>query len=162
MKPMQSELKANTHLIENATTAHHSKAMKHFDRFANQVIRWVGSPAAFGLAALSIVIWGSLGPFFRYSENWQLVINTGTTIITFLMVFVIQQAQNKDSTAIHLKLNELLAANVKASNTMIGIESLDEEELQKVAVFYADLAKRVKAHQARKGSYSIDENDSQS
>src|ERR1700744_4473449 len=81
------------------------------DIFASSVTRWAGSPLAFGLAIISIVLWAVTGPIFHYSENWQLVINTGTTIVTFVMVFLIQQSQNKDSVALHLKLNELLASH---------------------------------------------------
>lgn len=113
-----------------------------FDRFARSVTGWAGSPAAFGLAFLIVVVWGVTGPIFHYSETWQLVINTGTTIITFLMVFIIQQSQNKDSVALHLKLNELLASQKGASNSLVDIEKLDEGQLEKVTKFYADLAKR--------------------
>ena len=113
-----------------------------FDRFARSVTGWAGSPAAFGLAFLVVVVWAATGPIFHYSETWQLVINTGTTIITFLMVFVIQQSQNKDSVALHLKLNELLASQKGASNSLVDIEKLDEGQLEKVTKFYADLAKR--------------------
>jgi len=96
---------------------------------------------------------------FGFSENWQLVINTGTTIVTFLMVFLIQQSQNKDSVALHLKLNELLAANKVASNRMIGIEDLDEEQLREVAAFYVSLAARARTTGACKECHSIDEDD---
>ena len=95
--------------------------------------RWAGSPTAFCVALLTVAAWAAVGPLFHFSENWQLVINTGTTIVTFLMVFLIQQSQNKDSVAVHLKLNELLAANREASNRMIGIEDLDEQDLREVA-----------------------------
>ena len=107
-----------------------------FDVFASAVTRWAGSPVAFGLAVISIVIWGAAGPIFHYSENWQLVINTGTTIITFIMVFLIQQSQNKDSVALHLKLNELLASHRSADNHLIGIEDASEEELRRLAAAY--------------------------
>ncbi|SDD17071.1 low affinity iron permease family protein [Paraburkholderia lycopersici] len=113
-----------------------------FDSFAAVVTRWAGSPFAFGAALASVVLWIVAGPVFRYSEGWQLVINTGTTIVTFLMVFLIQQSQNKDSVALHLKLNELLAANRSASNTLIGIEDASEEDLRRIADAYLKLAKR--------------------
>jgi low affinity Fe/Cu permease len=100
---------------------------------------------AFCLALTIVLVWAISGPVFKYSEDWQLVINTGTTIVTFLMVFLIQQSQNKDSVALHLKLNELLAANRSASNRMIGIEDLDEQDLREVAEFYSRLATRAKA-----------------
>ena len=91
---------------------------------------------AFGLAIISVIVWMVTGPIFHYSENWQLVINTGTTIVTFLMVFLIQQSQNKDSVALHLKLNELIASHRAASNGMIGIEDASEEELRRLAAVY--------------------------
>jgi low affinity Fe/Cu permease len=135
----------------------HSPILSAFDRFASSVTRWAGSPAAFCAALFSIVVWAVAGPWFGFSEPWQLVINTGTTIITFLMVFLIQQSQNKDSVALHLKLNELLAANKAASNRMIGIEQLDEQDLRDVASFYARLAERAKSRGPVKEAHSIDE-----
>ncbi|SAK75267.1 Low affinity iron permease [Caballeronia temeraria] len=113
---------------------------KAFDAFASAVTRWAGSPLAFGLAVVSVVVWLVSGPFFHYSENWQLVINTGTTIVTFLMVFLIQQSANKDSVAVHLKLNELLASHRSANNQLIGIEDASEQELRKLAAAYLKLA----------------------
>jgi low affinity Fe/Cu permease len=104
-----------------------------FDRFASAVTRWTGSPLIFALAVLLVLVWGVTGPIFNYSETWQLVINTGTTIVTFLMVFLIQQSQNKDSQAVHLKLDELLKGMENARNDMIDIEDLTEEELKKLA-----------------------------
>jgi len=137
--------------------ASHSVILTAFDRFASRVTRWAGSPVAFALALASVVVWAALGHLFRYSENWQLVINTGTTIITFLMVFMIQQSQNKDSIALHLKLNELLAASKQASNRMIGIEDLDGQDLRDVAEFYVRLAARAKEGGKGKEPHSIDE-----
>ncbi|HTH73388.1 MAG TPA: low affinity iron permease family protein [Trinickia sp.] len=113
-----------------------------FDAFASAVTRWAGSPVAFGMAVITVVIWGLCGPLFHYSEDWQLVINTGTTIITFLMVFVIQQSQNKDSVAVHLKLNELIAAYRTANNQLIGIEDASEEDLRRIANAYLELANK--------------------
>jgi low affinity Fe/Cu permease len=107
-----------------------------FDIFASAVTRWAGSPLAFGLAVISIVLWAATGPVFHYWEDWQLVINTGTTIVTFVMVFLIQQSQNKDSVALHLKLNELLASHRAADNHLIGIEDASEEELRRLAAAY--------------------------
>ncbi|SDR54162.1 Low affinity Fe/Cu permease [Paraburkholderia fungorum] len=115
---------------------------KAFDTFAATVTRWAGSPMAFGAAVISVLAWLTCGPVFKYSENWQLVINTGTTIVTFLMVFLIQQSQNKDSVAVHLKLNELLASNRSASNQLIGIEDASEEDLRRIASAYLRLAKK--------------------
>jgi low affinity Fe/Cu permease len=116
-----------------------------FDSFSSLVTRWAGSPIAFALAVLSVLIWAITGPIFRYSENWQHVINTGTTIVTFLMVFLIQQSQNKDSVAVHLKLNELLASHRAANNQLIGIEDASEDDLRCVARVYLDLADKADA-----------------
>ena len=128
-----------------------------FSRFANRVAHLAGHPATFGVAAGAMVVWAAIGPFVGFSDVWQLTVNTGTTIVTFLMVFLIQQSQNKDSVAIHLKLNELLAANREASNRMIGIEDLDEQDLRDVASFYVRLAERAKVAGANKEVHSIDE-----
>ena len=134
-----------------------SPLLTAFDRFASAVTRWAGSPIAFCAALLTVLAWAAFGPAFDYSAGWQLVINTGTTIVTFLMVFLIQQSQNKDSVALHLKLNELLAANREASNRMIGIEDLDEQDLRDVAAYYVKLAERAKKAGPRKEAHSIDE-----
>jgi low affinity Fe/Cu permease len=136
---------------------HHSPLLTAFDRFATLVTRWAGSPTAFCAALLTVLAWALVGPLFGFSEGWQLVINTGTTIVTFLMVFLIQQSQNKDSVAMHLKLDELLAANRNASNRMIGIEQLDEQDLRDVAAFYLRLAERAKETGPHKEAHSIDE-----
>jgi low affinity Fe/Cu permease len=141
----------------SANYAARSPVLAAFDRFASRVTRWAGSPAAFCLAILGVAIWAAVGPIFGFSENWQLVINTGTTIITFLMVFLIQQSQNKDSVAVHLKLNELLAASQNASNRMVGIEDLDEQDLKELANFYVRLAQRAKQEGVVKERHSIDE-----
>ncbi|MCY0386124.1 low affinity iron permease family protein [Robbsia sp. Bb-Pol-6] len=117
-------------------------AMRAFDRFASRVTRWAGSPITFCTSVFVVVLWAALGPTFHYSDGWQLVINTGTTIVTFLMVFLIQQSQNKDSIAMHLKLNELLASHKSADNQLIGIEDASEDQLRTLAGFYNDLAER--------------------
>lgn len=135
----------------------HSKWLTAFDHFAASVTRWAGSPLAFCLALMVVLVWAVTGPLFDYSENWQLVINTGTTIVTFLMVFLIQQSQNKDSVAVHLKLDELLAANREASNRMIGIEDMDEQDLRDTAIFYATLAEQAQARGANHQAQSIDD-----
>ncbi|GJH04569.1 low affinity iron permease family protein [Paraburkholderia terrae] len=122
--------------------AKRSPVSRAFDAFAATVTRWAGSPYAFGLSALSIVGWLVCGPIFHFSEDWQLVVNTGTTVITFLMVFLIQQSQNKDSVAVHLKLNELLASQKNASNKLIGIEDASEDDLRHVAQAYLELAEK--------------------
>ena len=116
-----------------------------FQKMANKTTKATGSPTAFITALTVIIIWGITGPVFNFSDTWQLVINTGTTIITFLMVFIIQHSQNKDTTAIQLKLNELIASNERASNRLIDIEDLSEEDLKKIKRFYirlADLAEK--------------------
>ncbi len=116
------------------------KAHGSFERLAALAARASGSSAMFMLACAAVVLWALAGPLFGYSESWQLAINTATTIVTFLMVFLIQHAQNKDSRAVHLKLNELLAANEFASNRLVAIEDLDEESLKKLHRFYCQLA----------------------
>ena len=120
-------------------------AEKLFDKIASKVTRATGSPAAFAIAAIVIIVWAVTGPVFHFSDTWQLVINTGTTIITFLMVFIIQQSANKDTVAIHLKLNELIAANKNASNQLVDIEDLTETELETVKKFYVRLADKAEA-----------------
>ncbi|MEO6276375.1 MAG: low affinity iron permease family protein [Roseateles sp.] len=140
-----------------ASYANRSGLLRRFDHFASAATRWCGTPVAFCLAVATVLVWAALGPLNAYSENWQLVINTGTTIVTFLMVFLIQQSQNKDSVALHLKLNELLAAHKSASNRMIGIESLDEQDLREVAAFYTRLAERAESAGPVKEVHSIDE-----
>lgn len=131
-----------------------------FEQFANAVTRWTGSSSAFILAVLTIVVWGATGPVFRYSETWQLVINTGTTIITFLMVFLIQKSQNKESKAIQLKLNELIAANRFTSNRMVDVEDLTEDELDELRVFYARVSKLAEKDGDIHKSHSIDKAES--
>src|SRR5476651_677385 len=112
-----------------------------FERFANWATIATGSSAAFLTAIFVIIIWGITGPVFKYSDTWQLIINTGTTIITFLMVFLIQKSQNKDSKAIHLKLNELIASHQGTSNRMVDIENLTEKDLDHLHRFYVRLSK---------------------
>lgn len=122
-----------------------------FERLANAATHFTGSSIAFIIACFIVIVWGILGPIFNYSETWQLVINTGTTIVTFLMVFLIQKSQNKDSKAVHLKLNELLASIPKASNRMVDIEDLSEEELDRLHNFYFKIAELAKnAEQLKK------------
>jgi low affinity Fe/Cu permease len=104
-----------------------------------------------------VIAWAAFGPVFQYSENWQLVINTGTTIITFLMVFLIQKAQNKDSLAIQLKLNELVAAHEFASNRLVNIENMSEDDLKVIQKYYASLSKLTKSEESLERSHSIDE-----
>jgi low affinity Fe/Cu permease len=116
-----------------------TKKINLFERFANWATVATGSSAAFLIAASVIILWAVTGPLFKYSDTWQLVINTSTTIVTFLMVFLIQKSQNKDSKAVHLKLNELIAAHEGASNRIIDIEDLSEKELDVIHNFYVKL-----------------------
>ncbi|AZA81827.1 low affinity iron permease family protein [Chryseobacterium lactis] len=127
-----------------------------FEKFSNWAVKFTGSPIAFIGAMFLVVAWALTGPVFHYSETWQLVINTGTTIITFLMVFLIQKAQNKDSKAIQIKLNELLAAHEKASNRIVDIEDLTEVELDQLHHYYEQLAQLAKKDLDIHTSHSID------
>lgn len=128
-----------------------------FDTFSKHVTRFTGSPVAFMSAFFIVILWALLGPVFGFSDTWQLVINTGTTIITFLMVFVIQQSQNKDTVAIHLKLNELLATSKNASNRLIDIEDLTEDEIQNIKKFYIELSKLAEKDTELYTTHSLDE-----
>jgi low affinity Fe/Cu permease len=127
------------------------------ERFSEAVTRRTGSTGAFAAAAGVIVVWAALGPVFGFSDTWQLVINTGTTIVTFLMVFLIQRTQNKDSLALHLKLNEIVAALEGASNRLIDVESLTEQELNVLHGYYARLAHMAKQEINLTQSHSIEE-----
>ena len=109
---------------------------EHFGHVATRTASWVGKPAAFVTAVLAVLMWGLLGPHYHYSDTWQLVINTGTTIVTFLMVFLIQNTQNRDARALHLKLDELIRSVHAAHNDMINIEKLSDEELAVLAKKY--------------------------
>lgn len=133
-----------------------NKSNNFFEKFANAATKFTGSSAAFISATAIVVIWALSGPIFKYSETWQLVINTGTTIVTFLMVFLIQKAQNKDGKAIQLKLNELIAAQQGASNRMVDIEDLSEKELDQLHKFYVTIATLAKKETDIHCSHSID------
>lgn len=113
-----------------------------FNRLAATTSRLVGTYWAFMLAALAVVIWGITGPLFSFSDTWQLVINTGTTIVTFLMVFLIQNTQNRDARAIHLKLDELIHSVKRAHDEMIDIEKLTDDELEHLAERYRKIRAR--------------------
>lgn len=128
-----------------------------FERFSSSVTRATGSTAAFITALVIVLVWAVSGPVFHYSETWQLVINTGTTIITFLMVFLIQKAQNKDSLAIQLKLNELVAAHEFASNRLVDAENMTEEEMRTIQKYYSRLSLLSKKEKSLQESHSIDE-----
>lgn len=128
-----------------------------FEKFATKVSKAAGSTTAFISAFVIVVAWAVSGPIFDYSETWQLVINTGTTIITFLMVFLIQKAQNKDSLAIQLKLNELVASNDLSSNSLVDIESMTEEEMIIIQKYYHRLSQLAKNEQSIRTSHSYAE-----
>jgi low affinity Fe/Cu permease len=127
------------------------------ERFSEAVTRRAGSTAAFGAAAGVVVVWAALGPVFGFSDTWQLVINTGTTIITFLMVFLIQRTQNKDALAIHIKLNELVAAVKGASNRVVDIEALSEKDLKTLEKHYAELARLAREDSDPTRSHSVED-----
>jgi low affinity Fe/Cu permease len=117
-----------------------------FTRFAKRAARATGQPLAFMLAAGLITVWAITGPLFHFSDTWQLVINTGTTVITFLMVFLIQNTQNRDSLAIHLKLDELIRAHKGAHTALLNLEELSTEELDKFQRIYLEIAAKARKH----------------
>ncbi|MBC7388784.1 MAG: low affinity iron permease family protein [Opitutaceae bacterium] len=128
-----------------------------FEKFAGIATRVTGSSGAFVAALFLVVSWMATGPIFHYSENWQLFINTGTTIITFLMVFIIQKSQNKESLAMQLKLNELVAAHEHASNRVMSVEDLGEKEMKVLRDFYTKLSELSKNDDELRQSHSIEE-----
>lgn len=133
-----------------------SRLSEKFDRFSCRVSKATGSSTAFICALGIVTTWGVTGPIFHFSDTWQLVINTGTTIITFLMVFVIQEAANKDTMALQLKLNELIAATKGASNRVLNIEDMTEDELKVLKKFYGRLS-NLSEKEDLGASHSIDE-----
>jgi low affinity Fe/Cu permease len=124
---------------------------EHFRKFAHDAAWTMGTSWAFFLACVLVVVWVVTGPAFAFSDTWQLVINTGTTIITFLMVFLIQATQNRDSKAIHLKLDELLRAIAKARTGLVGLEHMSEEELNQLEREFSAIRAR-QAHRRREQS----------
>ena len=132
---------------------------------ANAVARWAGKPATFAICCLTIVIWAVTGPIFHYSDTWQLIINTGTTIVTFLMVFLIQNTQNRDSEAMHVKMDELIRALEGAHNALLDLEELDDKTLDTVRARYRKLAAKARADiEAGKrdiGCDDLDEDDAE-
>ncbi len=137
--------------------ARHTRFSKHLERFSARITAWTGGSWGFGVAVAVVLAWLAAGPIFNYSDTWQLVINTGTTIVTFLMVFLIQRSQNKDALALQLKLNELVAAMKGASNRLIDIEDLDEDELRILHRHYRTLATLAKRDARLTESHSIEE-----
>ena len=127
------------------------------ERFSLKATKATGTSTAFIMAVGVVIVWLITGPFFEYSDTWQLVINTGTTIITFLMVFLIQRTQNKDALAIHLKLNEIVAALEGASNRLIDVEDLTEEEIKTLHNHYLKLVQMAKKDMKLTQSHSIEE-----
>lgn len=130
---------------------------KPFDSLSARITKLTGSSWAFIIALLLVLGWALSGPLFHFSDTWQLVINTGTSVITFLMVFVIQQSQNKDTIALQLKLNELIAANSKASNRLIDVEDLTEEELRRLKRFYCELGELAEQDKDLFSTHSVEE-----
>ena len=122
-----------------------------FTRFAKWAARAAGKPATFALAVLIILLWAVTGPIYGYSDTWQLTINTGTTIITFLMVFVIQNTQNRDAEAMHVKLDELIRAIEGAHNALLDLEELEDEELDRIRESYEALARTARERLKRGG-----------
>ena len=127
------------------------------DRIAGGVTHWAGSSWGFGMALGTVIIWAVTGPLFSWSDTWQLVINTGTTIVTFLMVFLVQRSQNRDSLAIQLKLNELVAAIEGASNRLIDVEDLSEKDLKALHEHFRRLVDRAKDEGDITASHSVEE-----
>jgi low affinity Fe/Cu permease len=123
-----------------------------FTRFAKAASRWTGHPAAFIGAAAIVVIWAATGPLFKFGDTWQLVINTGTTIITFLMVFLIQNSQNRDTEAMQIKLDELIRASGEASNTLLALEELNDDDLEAYRKRFEQLAKEARALEKERAS----------
>jgi low affinity Fe/Cu permease len=121
-----------------------NKKSSWFSDFARKAARATGQPVVFTLAAAVILVWLVTGPLFGFSDTWQLIVNTGTTIITFLMVFLIQNTQNRDSEAMHIKMDELIRAIEGAHNALLNLEDLSEQELDKIRASYIKLAKEAR------------------
>jgi low affinity Fe/Cu permease len=130
-----------------------------FERFAHATSHFAGSTAAFMGALAIVLLWGLTGPLFHYSDTWQLVINTGTTVVTFLMVFLIQRTQNKEALAVQLKLNEVVAALQGASNRLVNVEDLEEADLEVLHSHYRTLAEMARREGDIRQSHSLDEAD---
>lgn len=133
------------------------KKRNFFEDLSSKVTIASGSTAAIIIAFGSVLVWAALGPIFHYSEGWQMVINTGTTIITFLMVFLIQKAQNKESMAVQLKLNELVASHEFASNRLVDVENMTEEELKVIQKYYSMLKMNTQKEESLQQTHSIEE-----
>jgi low affinity Fe/Cu permease len=144
-------------MVESRTRYHEAKALVEkthglnfwFSRFASQTAQVVGHPYMFLAAVFVIAIWAITGPYFHYSDTWQLIINTGTTIITFLVVFLIQNTQNRDAKALHLKLDELIRSHHPANDDLIDIQKLSDEELDALEERYAAIRKECEARRGK-------------
>ena len=134
-----------------------SRVGRQLERWSHAATIWAGSSWALGIAVLVIIVWVITGPLFGFSDTWQLVINTGTTVVTFLMVFLIQRTQNKDTLALQLKLNEIVAAIQGASNRLIDVEDLSEAELNRLHTYYRRLATMAKRDVDLQQSHSVEE-----
>ena len=121
-----------------------------FGKAAAKAAGWVGAPWAFGLALFFVIVWAVAGPYYKYSDTWQLVINTATTVITFLIVFLIQNTQNRDARALHLKLDEVIRSIHAAHNEMIDIEKLSDEELERLGKRYERFSQEFKERRKRR------------
>jgi low affinity Fe/Cu permease len=126
------------------------KPLAWFTEFSKWIAEAAGHPISFSFALLSIIVWGATGPLFGYSDTWQLVINTGTTIVTFLMVFLIQKTQNRDTQAMHLKLDELIRVTEGARNMMLDLEHMDDENLQRLRDIYERLGSQARGEKKEK------------
>lgn len=129
---------------------------KWFARFAGGIAKWAGSPWVFSVALSSILIWAIAGPFFQYSNNWQMIVNTGTTICTFLMVFVIQNSQNRDGLALQIKLDEIIRSHKGAKNNMIDLESLTHSELEELQKHFSEIASKARRVPSKKVTLARD------
>lgn len=127
-----------------------TKSKSSFARFAQWTARRAGQPGTFAIAVTTIVVWAATGPLFGFSDTWQLVINTGTTIVTFIMVFLIQNTQNRDSEAMQVKLDELIRSIKGAHNALLDLEELEEKDLDRIRAHYQRLAEQARAN-LRKG-----------
>jgi low affinity Fe/Cu permease len=126
-----------------------------FSRFARKLSVWTGNPRVFAAAVVTVVLWAAMGPAFGFSDTWQLVINTSTTIITFLMVFLIQNTQNRDTEAMQIKLDELIRVTRRASNALLDLEELDEKTLDEFRARYEQLARRTKERRDLHGRHAL-------
>jgi len=130
-----------------------AKSASRFTRFSRSVAHLTGQPVSFGLAVLVILVWVITGPIFHWSDTWQLIINTGTTIVTFLMVFLIQSTQNRDAEAVQIKLDELLRVTPGAHNVLLDLEEMEESELERLRAAYGRLAEKARSGESEGRSY---------